>query len=131
MFDSVKARLGAPSDVYVLRGRITAVLPAGSRAQGATREIDATGRVMLPGLFDMHAHVDRWDGALNLAAGVTTVRDLGSHNDELQRIVEEAAAGTLLMPHIVPAGFLEGASPFSSQLGITIKTLAEAKAAVD
>jgi cytosine/adenosine deaminase-related metal-dependent hydrolase len=131
VFDSVKARLGAPSDVYILRGRITAVLPAGSRVQGVARDIDAAGRVMLPGLFDMHAHVNRWDGALNLAAGVTTVRDLGSNNDELQRIIDEAAAGAVLMPHIVPAGFVEGDSPFSSQLGIKIKTLAEAKAAVD
>jgi hypothetical protein len=131
VFDSVKARLGAPSDVYVLRGRITAVLPAGSRVQGAAREIDAAGHVMLPGLFDMHAHVDHWDGALNLAAGVTAVRDLGSNNDKLQKIIDEAAAGTLLMPHIVAAGFLEGDSPFSSQSGIKIKTLAEAKAAID
>ncbi len=131
VFDSVRARLNPPSDVHVLRERITAVLPAGAPVPGGATQIDAAGRVMLPGLFDMHGHVDRWDGALNLAAGVTTVRDMGSDNAELQQIIDEAAAGKLLMPHIVPAGFLEGRSAFSSRLGRVIETLDEAKTAVD
>lgn len=131
IFDSVAARLGAPSDVYVLRGRITAILPAGSPVHGATQQIDAGGRVMLPGLFDMHGHAAPWDGGLYLATGVTTVRDLGSNNTRLQELIDDAAAGELLWPHIVPAGFLEGDSPFSSSLGIKIKTLEEARAAVD
>ncbi len=45
--------------------------------------------------------------------------------------LDETAAGKLLMPHIVPAGFLEGRSTFSSRLGRVIETLDEAKAAVD
>lgn len=131
IFDSVAARVGPPSDVYVLRGQITAVRPAGSVVSGAQREIDAAGRVMLPGLFDMHGHVGRPAGLLHFAAGVTTVRDLGSDNAMLQRITDEALAGELLWPHIVPSGFLEGVSPFSSRLGIKITTLEEAKAGVD
>jgi hypothetical protein len=131
VFDSVAARLGPPSDVYVMRGRITAVLPAGSAAVGAETQIDAAGRVMLPGLFDMHGHAGRWEGGLHLAAGVTTVRDMGSNNAELQQMLEEAKAGDLLWPQIVPCGFVEGASPFSSSLGIKVATLDEAKAAVD
>ena len=131
VFDSVSARLGPAQDVYVLRGRITAVRPAGSALEGVDQQIDAAGRVMLPGLFDMHGHAGRWQGGLHLAAGVTTVRDLGSNNTTLQEILDESAAGELLWPQIVPAGFLEGKSPFSSQLGFVIQTLAEAKAAVD
>ncbi|MRV75733.1 amidohydrolase family protein [Duganella sp. FT92W] len=131
VFDSDKAVLGAPSDVYVLRGRITAVLPAGSPVRGAVNEIDAAGRVLLPGLFDMHGHVGRWEGGLNLAAGVTTVRDLGNDNAQLQLIMEETAAGKLLSPQVVPAGFLEGESPYSSNGGFVVKTLAEAKNAID
>lgn len=131
VFDSLRARLGPPQDVHVFRGRITAVLPAGSPVSGDRQEIDAAGRVMLPGLFDMHGHAGRWQGAEYLAAGVTTVRDLGSHNAELQRMLDDWAAGELLWPQIVPAGFLEGKSPFSSQNGITVQTLEEARAAVD
>ena len=131
VFDSATATLGAPADVYLLRGRITAVLPAGSAAHAADNEIDAAGRVLLPGLFDMHGHVWSWGGALDLAAGVTSVRDMGNHNAGLQAMLDDRAAGHLLMPHIVPSGFLEGRSPFSSSFGILIGTLDEAKAAVD
>ena len=93
--------------------------------------LTAGGRVMLPGLFDMHAHVSRWAGLLDLAAGVTSVRDMGNNNTALQGMLDDTAAGTLLMPQITPCGFLEGRSPFSSSLGITIGTLDEAKRAVD
>lgn len=131
VFDSDKAVLGPLSDVYVQRGRISAVLPAGSPVRGAVNEIDAAGRVMLPGLFDMHAHVSRWEGGLNLAAGVTSVRDMGNDNAQLQQILDETADGKLLGPQIVPAGFLEGESPYSANNGFVVKDLPEAKNAVD
>ncbi|MBA5685707.1 amidohydrolase family protein [Rugamonas apoptosis] len=131
VFDSEKATVGAPSDVYVLRGRITAVLPAGAPVRGAVNQIDAAGRVMLPGLFDMHGHVDRWSGALNLAAGVTSVRDMGNDNAQLQQMLDETNAGKLLAPQVVPAGFLEGESPYSANGGFVIKDLAQAKNAID
>ena len=131
VFDSDTATLQAAADVYVLRGRVTQVLPAGSPARDADNEIDAAGRVLLPGLFDMHAHVWRWGGLLDLAAGVTSVRDLGNSNPALQAMLDDTAAGNLLMPQITPCGFLEGRSPFSSSNGITVSTLDEAKRAVD
>jgi hypothetical protein len=87
--------------------------------------------VLLPGLFDMHGHVGRWEGGLNLAAGVTTVRDMGNDNEQLQAIMDDTAQGRLFGPHVVPAGFLEGESPYSSNNGFVIKTLAQAKDAVD
>lgn len=131
VFDSEAATLQAPSDVYVLRGRITQILPTGSPVQDADQEIDAAGRVLLPGLFDMHGHIWRWNGSLDLAAGVTSVRDLGNHNPNLQLLLDDVAEGRLLMPQITPCGFLEGRSPFSSSNGILISTLDEAKRAVD
>jgi hypothetical protein len=131
VFDSLSARLGPAQDVHVLRGRITAVLPAGSKISGPHHEIDAAGRVMLPGLFDMHSHASRWQGGLHLGAGVTTVRDMGSDNAMLQQVLDESASGQVLWPQIVPSGFLEGKSAFSSKLGISVQTLDEAKAAVD
>lgn len=132
VFDSAAARLGPACDVYVLRGRITAVLPAGSAVPAdVDTEIDAAGRVMLPGLFDMHDHAWRGSGGLHLAAGVTTVRDMGNANDQLQQLIDEQARGALAYPQIVPAGFLEGVSPFSSSNGILVRTLDEARAAVD
>lgn len=131
VFDSASATLGAPSDVYVLRGRITAVLPAGSPMRGVDREIDAAGRVMLPGLFDMHGHVDQWDGGLHLAAGVTTVRDMGNGNAAIAAIIDQTEAGALLGPRVVPAGMVEGESPNANRTDFVVSTLDGAKEAVD
>ncbi|MES3023215.1 MAG: amidohydrolase family protein [Pseudomonadota bacterium] len=131
VFDSERARLTAPSDVYVLRGSIMAVLAAGAPGSKVDHEIDAAGRVMLPGLFDMHGHVGRWEGGLNLAAGVTTVRDMGNDNTQLQQMLDENAAGKLLGPRVVPAGFLEGRSKYSANNGFVVGDMAGARSAVD
>lgn len=132
VFNSEKAQLEEGlKDVYILRGRIAAVLPAGSSGDGVARTLNADGRVLLPGLFDMHGHVGRWEGGINLAAGVTTVRDMGNDNATLQQIIDETATGDVFGPRIVPAGFLEGESPFSARNGFVISTLEEAKKAVD
>lgn len=131
IFDSETARVGDRSDVYILRGRITAVLPAGSPEAEADRTIDAGGRILLPGLFDMHGHVGEWGGGLNLAAGVTTVRDLGNSNATLQRIIDQTNDRTLLGPRVVAAGFLEGKSESAAQADFTVETLRDAKRAID
>lgn len=131
IFDSEHARLGAASDVLVRDGRIVSVAAAGTERAQADQVIDAAGRVLLPGLFDMHVHAGRWDGGLHLAAGVTTVRDMGNDNALLAQLVAEERAGTLLSPRIVASGFIEGESPMASRGGFVIDTLEEAKAAVD
>ncbi|TYQ12120.1 UNVERIFIED_ORG: amidohydrolase family protein [Zoogloea ramigera] len=131
VFDSEKATVGQPSDIYLLRGRITAVLPAGSPTRAAKNIIDAGGRIVLPGLFDMHGHVDRWSGALNISTGVTSVRDMGNDNAQLQAMLDETAAGKLLAPQVVPTGFLEGESPYSASGGFLVKDLEGAKNAID
>ena len=129
VFDSEHATLGAASDVLVRDGRIVSVGKAGKGK--ADNFIDAGGRVLLPGMFDMHGHLGRWDGGLNIATGVTTVRDMGNDNATLQQIIAEEKAGTLLATHIVPAGFIEGESEMSARNGFVIKNLDEAKKAVD
>jgi hypothetical protein len=131
VFDSEKAVLGPASDVLVRDGRIVSVGATGSGKAKADHVVDAGGRVLLPGLFDMHAHVGRWDGGLNIATGVTTVRDMGNDNATLQQIIAEEKAGTLLATRIVPAGFIEGESPMSARNGFVIKNLDEAKKAID
>ncbi len=131
VFDSERATLGAASDVLIHDGRIVSISGAGEEQAPAARVIEAGGRVLLPGLFDMHAHVDRWSGGLNLAAGVTSVRDMGNDNATLQQVMAEERAGTLLMPRIVAAGFLEGESKQSARNGFVIGDLAGARQAID
>ena len=143
VFDSEHAMLGPVSDVLIADGRIvsiTAVSAAGKitpttlTGPDITRAdhiVDANGRVLLPGLFDMHAHFSPWDGGLHMAAGITTIRDMGNDNTTLQQLITDEKAGQLLSPHIVPAGFIEGESPMSARNGFVIKNLDEAKKAVD
>jgi cytosine/adenosine deaminase-related metal-dependent hydrolase len=141
IFDSETATLRPQGSVLVRDGRILRV-GAGDWSQGdhtgvmdeqksIAHVIDGGGRVLLPGLFDMHGHVDRWSGGLQLAAGVTTVRDMGNDNATLQQVMAEERAGTLLMPRIVAAGFIEGESEQSARNGFVISDLAGAKKAVD
>lgn len=129
VFDSENARLRPASNVLIRDGRIVSVDAAADAV--AAQVVDAGGRVLLPGLFDMHGHVDRWGGGLHMAAGVTTVRDMGNNNDDLQQMMAEQKAGRLLMPQIVPAGFIEGESPMSARNGFVIKDLDGARKAID
>jgi Amidohydrolase family len=131
VFDSEHAVLGAEQDVYVNHGRIGAVYPAGSPSQTPGTVIDAKGRTLLPGFIDMHAHVSPGDYLLNLASGVTTVRDMGNDNATLALAIERLDHHESIGPHVVPAGFIEGKSPFNANGGILVDSLDAAKRAVD
>lgn len=131
VFDSEHATLGEASDVLIANGRIVSVSAAGGAPQRAEQTLDAAGRVLLPGLFDMHGHVSEWQGGLHMAAGVTTVRDMGNDNATLQQLMADERAGRRLSPSIVAAGFLEGESPMSARNGFVVSDLAAAKRAVD
>ena len=131
IFDSESATLGPASDVLIQDSRIIALSSAGEEKRKADHVIDAAGRVLLPGLFDMHAHFGVWDGGLHLAAGVTSIRDMGNNNETLQQVIAQEQGGNLLAPRIIPAGFIEGDSPHAAQGGFVIKNLDEAKHAVD
>jgi dihydroorotase len=77
------AALRAKRDIGIRFGLIEAIepdIPAGR----AMRTLDATGRVVVPGLIDLHAHVYPYGSAIGIAAdetipftGVTTVVSAG------------------------------------------------------
>jgi imidazolonepropionase-like amidohydrolase len=131
VFDSERAELSAPQDVYVHAGRIAALYPAGSQASAPMASIDGAGRVLLPGLFDMHTHEDAWNVLLDLAGGVTTVRDMGNDNQTLVELAHDLEAGKLAGPRVIAAGFIEGDSPHAARADFVVKDLDEARAAVD
>ncbi|MFL5263696.1 MAG: hypothetical protein ACJ79L_14930, partial [Anaeromyxobacteraceae bacterium] len=79
VFDSAAARLSDPTTVVVYGNRVASVRPDATPGDGAV-VVDAEGGTLLPGLHDMHAHMWSWDGAYDLAAGVTSVRDPGNMN---------------------------------------------------
>jgi hypothetical protein len=131
IFDSERATLGEASDVLIDNGRIIEVSPADASTRKAGRTIDAGNRILLPGLFDMHVHAGFWDGGLHIATGITSIRDMGNDNETLLQVMKQESEGTLLMPRIIPAGFIEGESQNASRNGFVIKNLDEAKKAVD
>src|SRR6266545_4577155 len=77
LLDMVHAAPQPDHTVLVENGRITAVGPRRDIAVPSdARRIDGRGRFLLPGLADMHVHLqDSTDLRLFLANGVTTIRD--------------------------------------------------------
>lgn len=131
VFDSEHAQLLPARDVYIYRGRIAAVVPAGSTPREAASTIDGANRVLMPALFDMHAHEDTWNLLLQIAGGVTTSRDMGNNNTRLQHIISQLDAGEIVGPRVIPCGFIEGDSPYSAAGGFRVKDLQGALDAVD
>jgi hypothetical protein len=79
VFDSERAAMREDQTVVIDKERITMAGPSASVSvpQDAQR-IDGKGQTLLPGLFDMHVHVQPLDGFLNIASGVTSVRDMAT-----------------------------------------------------
>ena len=132
VFDSVSGKIIPGQDVAVSGNHIALVgphKPAGFNVDA--KVIDATGKTLLPGLWDMHAHVGDNDGLLNLAAGVTTVRDLANDTDSLLARRRRIAEGKEIGTRIVIAGIIDGRGPFQGPTKVLVSTEAEARAAVD
>jgi imidazolonepropionase-like amidohydrolase len=114
-------------------GRITAVSDARTVRWGAdVKHIDLAGRTLLPGLIDMHVHLDGpadiggyrgleftdsfWQATAvgnakaMLNAGFTTVRNVGSGNRNDVGLKQAIDNGYAVGPRVVPAGFALGAT---------------------
>ena len=120
IFDGVGPKLIVGQDVLVQDGMIVAVGERLDVPEGTTI-IDADGRVMTPGLADMHAHLmlqmsfgvgftsDReyWAYVASTVAeqylmqGFTTVRELSGNSFSLKRAIDE---GILKGPRVYPSG---------------------------
>jgi imidazolonepropionase-like amidohydrolase len=103
------------SVVVVDRGRIAA---AGARDRveipAGARRIEAAGKTIVPGLWDMHAHFEQVEwGPVYLAAGVTTVRDCGNELDFVRAVRDTIDAGKGLGPRILLACIVDGEGPAS------------------
>ena len=130
-FDSRAGEMKDPADVYIYEGKISSIEPVGSAARNPEQSIDGTGKTLLPGLFDMHCHADRESGLLYLAAGVTSIRDMGNFNDKLEELRNQINTGVIPGPRIQPLGFIEGRSEFSARFGVVVDSVEAGKAAID
>jgi imidazolonepropionase-like amidohydrolase len=132
LFDPETGKAQPGTTVVVSRNRIQAVGPDGQVAIPKSAEvIDARGKMLLPGLWDMHTHVSADDGLLHLAAGVTSVRDLANDIDQLMDLRQRWGTGRAIGPRIVAGGFLDGPGPYAGPTKVLVDDEAQVKAALD
>jgi len=103
------------------------------------RLVDARGKFLIPGLWDMHTHTN-WNRRaveveerffpLFIANGVTGIREMGSlfSIERFNRWRAASAAGNLLAPRIIVGKMVAG--PDDSSLAITVRNEREAREAV-
>jgi imidazolonepropionase-like amidohydrolase len=133
LFDAQSGKIIPDQGVVINNNRIISVGKSYQQQPGSDppRLIDATNKTLLPGLWDMHAHVGDNDGLLNLAAGVTTVRDLANDTDSLLARRQRIADGKEIGTRIVLAGIIDSPDAFHGPTKVLVSTEAEARAAVD
>src|SRR5262249_41575645 len=91
----------------------------GARVPPDSQLIEGKGNSMMPGLADMHVHLQGgWDGISTdllgyqryfnamLYAGITTLMDTGDYQPWILQLRQEAASGHLLSPRIYCTGAL-------------------------
>lgn len=109
-----------------------------ARRPVADAEIDATGKYVLPGLINLHGHVQEERGGvpqpldyalkLWLASGITSVRDVGSNTARTLELRTRSAAGSIAAPRLfVYASFAPAGNSVESR---GIRTAEEARARV-
>jgi hypothetical protein len=110
LIDGTGAPPVADAVVVVEHGKIIAAGPRDKVSQPVGAElIDAAGKTMVPGLWDMHAHFEQVEwGPVYLAAGVTTVRDCGNELDFIRSVRDALDAGKGVGPRLLLACIVDG-----------------------
>ena len=128
----------ADQTVLVEAGRIRAVGDTHAvRVAPGTPTVHASGRFLIPGLWDMHTHT-LWDPVVRdtslplfVAHGVTGVRDMGGTLDVLAQVRREQRDGVRPWPRIVAAGpVLDGPQPVDPSVSLAVADAGEARSAV-
>src|SRR5439155_7060125 len=134
------ARLFEPRDLSVTAGtsvhirgdRIVRVAPDAEIKPSSDAEIvDAHGRLLMPGLWDNHQHFSDVEGALDLANGVTSSRDMANDTDNFLKRVARFDDGSELGPRVLKAGIIDGNGEFAGPTKMRVDTAEQAIRDVD
>jgi imidazolonepropionase-like amidohydrolase len=135
LFDPAEGSVTNKAGVLVRNGRIVATGKNINRSAipKDVHRLDARGRFLMPGLYDMHVHNfgDDSSGLQHLAGGVTTVRDLAAPLEHLLAVRERWHAGETLGPRIHMAGFIDGPGKYAGPSKMLVDTREDALAAVN
>jgi imidazolonepropionase-like amidohydrolase len=133
LFDSEQGTMVPRTTVIIEGARITAVGPVGSvRIPAGARIIDAAGKTVMPGMWDMHTHFQLTSQSgtaiSQLAVGVTTIRDLAADLDVAVSHRDRADRGTIVSPRVILGGFIEGPGAWAGPTEALAGNEAEARA---
>lgn len=101
-------------DIYIENNRIIKIGEAGSiSVDGKVTKMDVSGKTIVPGFVDTHAHLrpawglektEAWPYAANLAYGVTTTRDPQTGTTDVLTYGDMVEAGMMAGPRIYSTG---------------------------
>lgn len=126
----IDGRGGQPiknASIWVENGRIKAVLPPGSGMPDGVKVVDMSDYAVVPGLIDMHVHMDYWYSQPNVAEyadsdalpAILAARNIRSTLEKGITTVRDVASGVgLKMRRAVEMGFIPGSRVFTSGKGI-------------
>ena len=126
--------------VVAIDGKIEGIAKVALIGRGRNMQvINASGKYLIPGLWDMHVHsaggpAKPWDEKvilpLYIANGITGIRDMGGDLDLLKNRRARIESGELVGPNMVFGGpFLDGGK--AQDYTIPVNTPEEARQAVD
>ena len=126
--DVVNGGLIEDQNVLVEGGLVREITANAIERPDAMR-VDGSGKSLMPGLWDMHAHFSLSDGVLNIAGGITNVRNIGGVHDKTIELTEKHDSGEVIGPNTYRAGFMDKAGPYAS--GWAAESLQDALDRVD
>jgi imidazolonepropionase-like amidohydrolase len=148
--DVASGQLQLDRDLLISHGRISSIRPSAQSgipslnssrpSVGNPRTIDARGKFLIPGLWDMHVHLagisadPSWSKQvllpLLLTDGITGVRDMGGDLNVLLDWKRQIEEGTLLGPHLVVSGPFLASGGEKTPEQFPVADAAQARAAV-
>jgi hypothetical protein len=130
--DVIDGRI-VPNSIVTIRGETISSVSQNGALPADAQVVDGQGKFLIPGLWDMHAHIQGNDTVwlpLYIANGVTGIRDMGADLDFILDIRDATSSGRTLGPRIMAAGPILDDAPGDWPLRIRVKNPDEGRAAV-
>ncbi len=130
--DVVDGRI-VPNSTVTIRGETIASVTQKRSPPPGARVVDGRRTFLIPGLWDMHAHMEASGESglqLHVANGVTAIRDMGSDLDLILKMRDATSSSRMLGPRIFAAGPILDDAPGDWPLRMRVKTAEDGRAAV-
>jgi hypothetical protein len=132
LFDPRDLTITTGTSVVIAGDRIVRIGPDAEVKPPANAEvIDAKGKFLMPGLWDNHQHFGDVDGALDLANGITSARDMANDLDSFPLRVARFDEGSELGPRVLKAGIIDGTGELAGPTTMRVDNAEQAIKDVD